>query len=273
MSVISKIRKYINSVTDYEEPVLPIKTEEVPEEPVVEFIGNGEGIVNVHPAAVPQRLVDTVAYTGIPQTNPDIVNINAPATQFANPNPDNLVHINDGDGDYQINTNITWASQEQFNTLILNDQLRIQEDGKIIVSTELKDSMSELVKTFWKEVAKKFPIQSNAQAHIDHMKEGIKAAMDACESCDNGSCVACEILKTTMNDQVEPEIQEIQEGTVDTGGGDLTVQPSGMITVGTTTDDELTIDGTANTGVITTGGPHHDGLTLDLNDTKENDDE
>lgn len=109
------------------------------------------------------------------------------------------------------------STHQLFNTLILNDQLRIQEDGKIIVSTELKDSMSELVEEFWKEVTKKFPIQSDAQDRIDHMKEGIKAAIDSCESCDDGSCIACEILKTAMNDQVKPEIQEQHKETDNVG--------------------------------------------------------
>jgi len=94
----------------------------------------------------------------------------------------------------------------------LNDQLRIQEDGRIIVSTELKASMDELAEEFWRQVTKRFPITSGGKEQISDMIEGVQAAIDACETCEDASCSACEILETVLINNTEPEIQEIQEG-------------------------------------------------------------
>lgn len=180
---------------------------------------------------------DTPLREGVVNADPPAGNRDVLVNAMAN--TDNVLNVNPG---VNLNYITTTKIQSDFKIFAqeptsfrLGENLIVQEDGRIIVSSELKRSMPELAEDFWKEVTKRFPVSSHGQRRIEHMKEGIKAAMDACEACDDASCVACEILKTAMSDHVEPKIEEMQEGTVDCGG-DFTIQPSGIMTVGDTGD-------------------------------------
>ncbi len=233
-SVISKIRKFASPLTGYEE----VDDIEAPKEMQI-----GPNEVPVIPHIV-DPAIEATAHTHAGELvrqqamNPMMVgNTNAPAFTFAN----------DATTDFGAST-VNAAFQiitPQPVVFHLSDQLAVQEDGKIIISSELKRNMTDLAEDFWKEVAKRFPTSSQGLYHIEYIRERVKAAMDVCEVCDDGTCTSCEILKTAMQDHIAPEILEkpdapLQSGDVgvipDASGIMLAETPEGVLTTGNTAD-------------------------------------